>query len=444
MARSSELRDILRQWLCLADPGCSKKRDFASYLRFAAPFSRLFSPEVICTTMQCRYNVVDTSLRTEKNVDDVASVLYTCKVSRVALSACSSSYAGPGMVSNMTQALMQKQILFVSAMLLKVKAVTVQIYYHAFYEAFLLRGKSFYEAAAIGRQAVRSGCDLGPHHSLLPNVFAAATFQPQVIIFPSNLRIDPLLLGSSIQGSSLMMLGCLGCRFLSWWIMLPSLVASCTFLIFVFLRNSCWGPSNRYESLERGIKAEHAIIEDLLTDKANQQSLYVHSTKINNLNKSLRCLVELWLDTGFIDSFCCVDAQWLEYGLWNFPACLFCRSRTFSNPKSRGRDENRKRLVVIEGIQKLFRGTEINVDELTSTERASLRRVTAFIRRSMRQGKSTYIIITGQYEPNWWMRAEWSDAEMRDTWGKAVAHSYDSFLRGDFIRVRDTYLKCRD
>jgi hypothetical protein len=76
-------------------------------------------------------------------------------VTRVALNACLSSSAQHESLPSMAATLIEKGVTSVSAMSYRMLDQTATIYYDAFYQALILGGKDFHEAAAKGREALR-------------------------------------------------------------------------------------------------------------------------------------------------------------------------------------------------------------------------------------------------------------------------------------------------
>ena len=89
------------------------------------------------------------------DVRKVAIVLRDHGVTRVALNACLSSSTKHQTLPSMAEIFIEHGITSVSAMSYLILDETAKTYYDAFYQALILGGKGFHEAAAKGREALR-------------------------------------------------------------------------------------------------------------------------------------------------------------------------------------------------------------------------------------------------------------------------------------------------
>jgi CHAT domain len=86
---------------------------------------------------------------------DVAALLRKRNVSCVVTNACRTAVSHERRRANLSQIFVQQGICAVSAMSSRICTTAVDLFYWSFYEALIMKGPKFAEAASLGRKSLR-------------------------------------------------------------------------------------------------------------------------------------------------------------------------------------------------------------------------------------------------------------------------------------------------
>lgn len=406
------------------------------YLRFAKPYD----PELLRfkSDDDAREKLLtdDTSL-IDVPVKQIAEKLQECRISKVALSACLSSYAQSQVFLNMCHTLLSHDVAHVSAMSFQILESTTQVYYSAFYDSLILQGEAFHVAAARGREALRANnkqyghAVLPTNYHRYPRSFSNEWWRsPQVQ--SSQLPLFALYL--TRYAVVLCLLLALGLTYL--WLPLRFF---CTLLpVALFVAMSVWvlttscikklapveeqaREQKRSEKSRFEVDIEHLVIEDRLKSEANQGALYVWSTDYSKeLIDCVHDLAQTWVLTGFVDAVDIVSARAFSWTLTSLPPLRWLWTRRYRS--DRQGTVGRRRLLVLEGFDRFYpkhaRGGDLGA------LRAALGRMVAFVEGYDRD--DTYLLITGSHDEEWWTDGHrYTDERLINTILRAVPHNHN-------------------
>ena len=347
------------------------------FLRFAKHYNEKLacfrdSNNPFAVLTQC-----DDSL-SDVEVVEVALLLQKNGITKVALSACHSSYARRNMLANMCHVFLSHGASHVSAMSSEVLENTSQIYYAAFYEALLVNGQSFLSAAAIGREALRANPYQSPNAIVPTNYHRAARvstndFWPKHrvrLAWPWLVTAYCLRLGAILGVTSALLplyspasrsgfwrgrFGTMSLASMVWyWSVRWVQPLHCPFWL--------WTPQQvkifEYENLRQlsgHVEIEHLVLEDRLKFEANQGAIYVWSGDAEAaLGRMVARLGQVWVRTGFVDSIDVIPAMVFTSRLSSLQWWLRLWVTHYKNDVTDDESLGRKQLVVITDIDKFY------------------------------------------------------------------------------------------
>ncbi|KAH8648664.1 hypothetical protein BX600DRAFT_117435 [Xylariales sp. PMI_506] len=421
-------------------PGEQLQIERQSYLRFARPYD----PDLL--RFRRNDNPIDMLLTDDTSLNDVpvehiARKLQDCRISKVALSACLSSYAQSRIFLNMCHTFLKHDVAHVSAMSFQTLESTARVYYSAFYESLILRGEAFHVAASEGRKALRAN-----HQQYGYAVLPTDYHQPN-----RNLNLDTwrttseelkpppvLTVYTARYGTLLCLLVVLCVAYamapLSLWLALLSVVV--TAAVAVWLATGRWmaklapaAEQVRQQQREKSrrsnapfeIDIEHMVIEDRLKSEANQGALYVWSTDYSKeLSECVHDLAQIWVLTGFVDSADIIPAKVFSWAATSAPPWRWLRTRRYRS--DRASTIGRRRLLVIKDFDGFYPRDPRPEDR--ESLRAALLRMVSFIEGYDRE--DTYLLITGSYDEEWWADGiRYDDERIVDKIVRAVPHNHN-------------------
>ncbi|XXH02803.1 hypothetical protein Hte_009190 [Hypoxylon texense] len=407
------------------------------YLRFAKPYD----PELLRFKADddAREKLLtdDTSL-IDVPVKQIAEKLQECRISKVALSACLSSYAQSQVFLNMCHTLLSHDVAHVSAMSFQILESTTQLYYSAFYESLILQGEAFHVAAARGREALRANnkqyghAVLPTNYHRYPRSFSNELWRrPQVQ--SSQLPLFALYLTRYAIILCLLLALCLTYLWLplSFFCMLLPVVLFVAMSIWV-LTTSCikkvtpveeQAHEQRSEKSRFEVDIEHLVIEDRLKSEANQGALYVWSTDYSKeLSDCVHDLAQTWVLTGFVDAVDIVSARAFSWTLTSLPPLRWIWTRRYRSDR-RG-TVGRRRLLVLKEFDRFY--PKHARDEDLGPLRAALGRMVSFVEKGYDRD-DTYLLITGSHDEEWWTDGHhrYADERAINTILRAVPHNHN-------------------
>jgi len=351
------------------------------YLRFGKHYKEDLRPfggeDPIALLMEDDDSLADT------NVADVALLLEKHCVTKVALSACLSSYAQHDMLANMCHIFLRHGAVEVSAMSFQVLQETARIYYAHFYEALLVNGQSFLSAAAAGREALRAKPGQFANASVPTNYHRAARVSTNDF-WPPEHRLrwtKPRLLAAyclrwgAIMTASYLFLTCFF-RF-SWsnifWgrlgiFSLASMVwhgsviwvqrLQCPRWLWMPYAATIFQPDENLKLLSQHIEIEHLVLEDRLELEAKENEgnglIYLFSEDAKaELGQMVARLAPVWVLTGFIDTAVVISAMVFKspQSVWEWWLRLWYTAH--KSDTIHGNDLGRRHLVVITDYDRL-------------------------------------------------------------------------------------------
>ncbi|KAI1779076.1 hypothetical protein F4818DRAFT_403277 [Hypoxylon cercidicola] len=404
------------------------------YLRFAKPYDAELLRFKSDDDAREKLLTDDTSL-IDVPVKQIAERLQECRISKVALSACLSSYAQSQVFLNMCHTFLSHDVASVSAMSFQILESTTQVYYTAFYESLILQGEAFHVAAARGREALRANnkqyghAVLPTNYHRYPRSFSNEWWRsPQV----QSSRLPPfaLYLTRYLIVLCLLVL-CLMFLWLPFWffcILLP-VALFVTMKIWV-LTTSCIKKltpveeqvhEQRSEKPRFEVDIEHLVIEDRLKSEANQGALYVWSTDYSKeLSDCVHDLAQTWVLTGFVDAVDIVSARAFSWTLSSLPPLRWIWTRRYRS-EHKG-TVGRRRLLVLKEFDRFY--PKHARDEDMGDLHAALGRMVSFVEGYDRD--DTYLLITGSYDEEWWTDGHrYNDERIVDTILRAVPHNHN-------------------
>lgn len=409
--------------------------DRQCYLRFAKPYDPellRFKPD---DDAREKLLTDDTSL-IDVPVKQIAKKLQECRISKVALSACLSSYAQSQVFLNMCHTFLSHDVAHVSAMSFQILESTTQVYYSAFYESLILQGEAFHVAAAKGREALRANnkqyghAVLPTNYHRFPRSFSNEWWRsPQV---QSN-RL-PLFALYLIRYTVIF---CLLLALILTYLWLPPSFFFMLLLVAVAIGMTIWllttnsikkltpdeeeAHEKRSEKPRFEIDIEHLVIEDRLKSEANQGALYVWSTDYSKeLSDCVHDLAQTWVLTGFVDAVDIVSARAFSWTLTSLPPLRWIWTRRYRS--DRKGTVGRRRLLVLKEFDRFY-PKHARGEDRESLD-AALARMVAFVRGYDRE--DTYLLITGSHDEEWWTDGHrYSDERILDTIARAVPHNHN-------------------
>ncbi|CAO2658491.1 Nn.00g062140.m01.CDS01 [Neocucurbitaria sp. VM-36] len=356
------------------------------YLRFGRHYKENLAPfpknkDPIAALME------DDSSLSDIEVDRVAALLREYRITKIALSACLSSYAQYDMLANMCHVFLSHGASHISAMSFQVLEKTAQIYYAAFYQALLVNGQSFLSAAAVGREALRaqpqSANALVPTSYHLRGRVSTGDFWPEYrlrlawlpLVVAYCLRLGALLgiilgatptllpLYASILWSDLSE-QCSGNGSLA-SISLAGIIwygsvrwvhrLQCPLWLWIPHPLTIFHPRENLRLLSGHVEIEHLVLEDRLEFGASRGAIYLWNGDPDaDLDRVIAGLCRVWVCTGFFDSIDVVPAMVfmssLSYRQWWLRLRITRHKSDAPNSVGLGR----RRLVVVTDFDHLY------------------------------------------------------------------------------------------
>jgi hypothetical protein len=406
----------------------------------------------------------------EVDVCVVAELLQKYQVTRVALNACLSSSVQYQSLPSMAETFIEKGVTSVSAMSYMMLDQTAKTYYDAFYQALILGGKGFHEAAAKGREALRLQSQ-DPKEWLNPTNYRNRVntfnnkFQPRrphlirwlfIIFVVLYLRVCPWP-----DTAYHVTIPVIVISFMQPWITSPSndllvlrlkaagfwativIITTC----LAFYRQSA--PSRALEILRyfadqaglifqkadhctrysayleeqkkqrsRGTNFElsigHMTIEDQLFSK---RRVYLFGDRDAHLDSTMENLAKIWIQTGFIDQAHIKDAtDFFEILSRPLSTKRHFNGTLFFDPHRSERGP--RSLVVINNIHEFVKRLNDRKADLATAEETQ--KMNSWIKNHSRG--DSYLVITSDKHKDWWQRQNWGE-EINMHWGGASPYS---------------------
>ncbi|KAI0836141.1 hypothetical protein F5Y06DRAFT_110499 [Hypoxylon sp. FL0890] len=411
-----------------------------SYLRFARPYD----PELL--RFKRRDNPIEMLLTDDTSLHDVpvkriAEKLQRSRISKVALSACLSSYAQSQIFLNMCHTFLVHDVAHVSAMSFQITEGAAQVYYRAFYESLIFRGEEFHVAAAQGRDALRASKPDGlyvlpTNYHRYPRSFsnkwwrkpsANSTRLPMLAVYLARygvifcftalcltyLWLQPLFL-SMLVPIALIVIAMVWALTKRWLVILTPITEQ--------IREQQREKSNLHSGQSTfEVDIEHLVIEDRLKSEANQGALYVWSTDYSKeLSDCVYELAQTWVLTGFVDEVDIISAKVFSWALTSLASWRWLRTHRYRS--DRVGTVGRRRLLVVKEFDRFY--PKHPRDEDFEDLHAALTRMVSFIEGY--DSEETYLIITGSYDEEWWTDANrYNDERIVNTIARAVPHNHN-------------------
>ncbi|KAF2822308.1 hypothetical protein CC86DRAFT_98122 [Ophiobolus disseminans] len=423
----------------------------------------------------------DDSLR-DIRVVEVAALLQRYGITKVALSACLSSYAQGDMLANMCHLFLSHGASHVSAMSFQVLQNTAQIYYAAFYEALLVNGQSLLSAAADGRAALRADRrqlanalvptsyhritrvttnDFWPRHMHAASLSLIVAY---CLRLAAILGLTSALLPFYLPASACFRLSGGGIRCLSLSTSLASIIwyGSIRWVQRLHCPLWLWMPRKVFhegENLARlsHVEIEHLVLEDRLESEANQRAIYLWSQAHDTaLGSVVARLARVWVQTGFVESIVVIPAMVFTSPFSSLHYWLRMWITHYRSHLTGDHHLPPKRLVVITdfrafyevyrprgrpplpGLQDALRRMsdfvdyyeakvpDSDVDELSVAGSDAISDMgNEDLDANNTETGRTYLIITGSFDDTQWAKLEWYEPKIIETIGRAVPHAHN-------------------
>ncbi|KAI1385259.1 uncharacterized protein F4822DRAFT_339028 [Hypoxylon trugodes] len=435
-------------------PGSQLPQELQAYLRFAKPYdSKLHGFKPKDNEIQMLLTD-DTSLH-DVPVKQIAEKLQRSRITKVALSACLSSYAQSRIFENMCYTFLSHDVSEVLAMSFQILESTAEAYYSAFYESLILNGEAFHVAAARGREALRAD-QLQYNHSLLPTNYHLypRSFSNELWRSPNvEPKSPPPFAWYLVRYAVIFFLLLALCLSYLWlpppffYVLLPiTFVITITTWLLAGHQLKRLTPNTEHQQQQNEkpkrratfeVDIEHLVIEDQLKSEANRGALYIWSTAYSKeLSDCMDDLAQMWVLTGFVDEADIIPARVFSWTLTSLPPWRWLRTRRYRS--NRIGTIGRRRLLIIKEFDRFYpRHARDEFDESSDSYssnnnysegahlHAALRRMCGFI-EGYGCNETYYLLITGAYDENWWRDFNrFNDERIMNTLDRAVPHNHN-------------------
>jgi CHAT domain len=410
----------------------TRGKDQVPFLCFAKPFDdqlKMLPYEV--RQMERLFQLLEDTEWEDVEVSTVAELLHKYEVPKVALNACLSSYTQRTLLRNMSQIFIRHGVSHVAAMSYQVLERTAETFFKQFYEAHILNGETFQNAAAHGRDALRAD-DYRATHSIIPTNYHNDTRSLSNDFFfrPGHLNKNQWRVVARMAMSQFMWLVAKPIDFLGTRITYAfpfEVLKSRTEIALSRSDGAELRPQMEIETHSESILRvgiEHLAIEDRLKASESGGAIYLYShDHPNELSACVKSLAKVWVLSGFLDEVDIISARIFLGILSNLDLWLQARMQR-ERSDVRG-TVGRRRMLVIDRFDSFYpQKPGLRDEEERVGLQLALKRISALIRNYPQH--EAYLIVTGCYDSDWWKERTWfNDREIKAALGRAVPHNHN-------------------